>query len=347
MQTVTSIVDLEHRPMSSQNWEDINDPNLDRKLDAITAGALPHVKQHLLTKISRVNCKVIVDYISALQVEVGPSESYRISTIQALKHFVDFHKPKTFAEMERQDVIDFLDSFRKPESVDPLHKWIGTHGFYRIVLMRFFRWLYSPDLPQRNRPKPAIMENVPKLKRREVSIYKPTDLWTEEDDALFFKYCPSARDRCWHAVSRDTGCRPHELLKLKIKDVIVQQLDSGYQIARINVNGKTGTRNVRLNNSYPRLKDWLSNGHPIPGNPNAYLFCGYGTKNIGRRLNPHTINTMYEKHKKVTFPKLLDDPLVTEEDRRKIRELLKNLGIRMLGGTRLQLKYQNSSRIQF
>jgi hypothetical protein len=31
---------------------------------------------------------------------------------------------------------------------------------------------------------------------------------------------------------------------------------------------------------------------------------------------------MYEKYKKVTFPKLLDDPLVTEEDKRKIRDLL-------------------------
>ena len=264
-----------------------------------------------------------MDYISALQVEVGPSESYRIGTIHALKHFAEFHKPKTFAEIQRQDVIDFLDSFRKPESVDPMHKWVGTHGFYRIILMRFFRWLYAPDLPQNKRSRPPIMENVPKLRRKEISVYRPTDLWTEEDDALFFKYCPSARDRCWHAVSRDTGCRPHELLKLKIKDVIVQQLDSGYQIARINVNGKTGTRNVRINNAYPRLKDWLSNGHPIPGNPNAYLFCGFGSKNMGRRLNPHTINTMYEKHKKVAFPKLLDDPLVKEEDKHKIRDLLK------------------------
>jgi hypothetical protein len=39
--------------------------------------------------------------------------------------------------------------------------------------MRFFRWLYSPDLPPRNRPKPAIMENIPKLRRKEISIYGP------------------------------------------------------------------------------------------------------------------------------------------------------------------------------
>ena len=83
-----------------------------------------------------------------------------------------------------------------------------------------------------------MMENIPKLKRKEISIYKPTDLWTEEDDFIFYKYCPSSRDRCWHAVARDTGCRPHEMLRLKIKDVIAQQIEGGYQIARIMVNGK-------------------------------------------------------------------------------------------------------------
>ena len=114
------------------------------------------------------------------------------------------------------------------------------------------------------------------------------------------------------------------MLKLKIKDVVAQRLEGGYQIARITVNGKTVTRHVRLNNSYPRLKEWLSNGgHPFPGNPNAALFCGYGTKNLGRRVVPHTINAMYERYKKVVFPRLLNDPLVPEDDKRKIRDLLK------------------------
>jgi hypothetical protein len=167
------------------------------------------------------------------------------------------------------------------------------------------------------------MENIPKIKRKETSIYKPTDLWTEEDDALFYKYCPSPRDRCWHAVSRDTGCRPHELLKLKIKDIVLEQRDDGRQVARIRVNGKTGTRNVRIYNSYPRLKEWLANGHPFPGLPDAALFCGSGKKNTGKRLAPHSIGARYEYYKKIAFPKLLDDPLVLEEDKRKIRELLK------------------------
>ena len=301
------------------------DPNFDRKLDLITAGARPFVKENLLTRITRENCVIITNYIIAMQTEINPSQTYRIDAINKLKHFVELHNPKSFRDITRQDIIDFLDSLRNPESVDPLHKWIGTHETYRIILLRFFRWLHRPndDTPHKKRPKPTIMENIPKIKRKETSIYKPTDLWTEEDDALFYKYCASSRDRCWHAVSRDTGCRPHELLKLKIKDIVSEQRNDGRQVARIRVNGKTGTRNVRIYNSYPRLKDWLVNGHPFPGFPDAALFCGSGKKNTGKRLAPHTINARYEYYKKISFPKLLEDPLVPEEDKRKIRELLK------------------------
>lgn len=187
------------------------DPNFDRKLDLITAGAKPYIKDHLLTRITRGNCLVIINYILALQTEINPAEQYRVSTIFKLKQLAERYNPKAFKDMTRQDIIDFLDRFRKPESVDPLHKWIGTYELTRIIFLRFFKWLHCPnhDIVHNKSPTPAVMQQIPLIKRRETSIYKPTDLWTEEDDALFYKYCPSSRDRCWHAVSRDTGCRPH------------------------------------------------------------------------------------------------------------------------------------------
>lgn len=107
--------------------------------------------------------------------------------------------------MTREDILSFLDSFRKPESVDPLHKWIGTYNLYAIHLMRFFKWLYYPDIEQNKRRKPIVIENIPQLKRKEKSIYKPTDLWTEQDDVIFLKYCPSKRIKCYRAVSRDAS----------------------------------------------------------------------------------------------------------------------------------------------
>jgi hypothetical protein len=68
-------------------------------------------------------------------------------------------------------------------------------------LMRFFRWLYYPDIEQSKRPKPKIIENIAKLKRKEQSIYKPSDLWTEEDDLLFLKYKKYGNDLQHPSVS--------------------------------------------------------------------------------------------------------------------------------------------------
>jgi integrase len=302
-----------------------DDPNFDRKLDLVIAGAHPYLKDHLLTRITRENCLLIMRYVMDLMTEINPAPDYRFDTIYKLKQLAEHYNPKSFHDLTRQDIVDYLDRFRKPESVDPLHKWIGTYEHTRIVFLRFFKWLYcrSYDIPYKKIPTPAVMQQIPTIKRKEVSIYKPTDLWTEEDDALFYKYCPSVRDKCWHAVARDTGCRPHEMLKLKIKDVAVQQLESGYQVARITVNGKTGVRHVRLNNSYPRLKDWLSHGgHPYPANPNSPLFCGTSRKNTDKRLARNTMFEIYSRYKKVHFPHLLQDPLVPEEDKRKIHDLL-------------------------
>jgi hypothetical protein len=80
--------------------------------------------------------------------------------------------------MTRQDIISFLDSFRKPDSSDPLRKWIGTYNTFRIIVLKFFKWLYYPDIEPCKRPKPEVVDNIPQLKRKEQSIYKPTDLWT-------------------------------------------------------------------------------------------------------------------------------------------------------------------------
>jgi integrase/recombinase XerD len=116
--------------------------------------------------------------------------------------------------------LSFLYKFRKTEDRDPLHKWIGTYNLKHEILRQFFTWLNDPNIERNHRSKPKIMENIAKFKRKEVSIYKPTDLWTGEDDLLFLRYCPSKRDRCYHTLSRDSSCRPHELLKLRAKDVV-------------------------------------------------------------------------------------------------------------------------------
>jgi integrase len=232
-----------------------------------------------------------------------------------------FHNQTPFKVLSRDDVLTYLNSLRKPETSDPLHGWIGTYDNYLIVITKFFKWFYNPDIEPRKRSRPKIVENIPKLKRKEESTYKPSDLWNKEDDLIFLRYCPNKRDRCYHAVARDTSCRPHELLKLRIKDIAFKTAGN-CQYAEVLVNGKTGSRHIPLIDSIPYVKDWLDQGHPHPSNSNAIFICGLG-KRIGRRILAISLAGIYSEYKQHFFPKLLENPNIPPEDKEKIRELLK------------------------
>jgi integrase len=305
---------------------------LDSKIDISTEGLTPQYGNRLRKTEPKMNAMIISKYIISMKAEINPSDRYREVVIKVLTKLSQFHNnsrnnddthgytSKSLLEIRREDILRYLDTLRKPESVDPLHKWIGTYNIYRIHLIRFFKWLYYHDLEQDKRPKPAVVDNIPQLKRKEQSIYKPTDLWTEEDDILFLKYCPNKRDRCYHAMSRDSSCRPHELLKLRIKDIVFK-VAGHYRYAEILVNGKTGSRHIPLINSIPYLKDWLDD-HPYGGNPNAVFLCGTG-RGLGRILQTTSLGQIYSHYKKNVFAKLLEDQSVPSEDKQKIRELLK------------------------
>jgi integrase/recombinase XerD len=299
----------------------------DRKIEAAIVG-LPREYSKLLNNISNNNALIIANYIISMKTEINLSDNYRKDLIKVLSKLAMFcccssnNNKLSFDRLGREDIVAFLNSFRKPEASDPLHKWIGTYNIYRIHLMRFFKWLYYPDIESDKRPKPEVIENIPQLKRKETSIYKPTDLWTASDDLLFLTYCPSKRIKCFHAMSKDTACRPHELLKLRIKDIMFKTTAANHQYAEVLVNGKTGSRHIPLIDSIPYIKDYLDHEHPQPGNPSAIFLCG-NRKSLGKAIKIQTIELIYRQYKKELFPKLLDDPNVPPEDKQKIKELLK------------------------
>jgi len=124
--------------------------DIDRKIEN-TVEELPSDCLNYLAKrvlpVSRKNVLIICDYIASLKSEVNPSRSYKSGTVIALcKLSIFFKNDKTFKEITREDLLSFLDSFHKNEGIDPLHKWIGTYNLYRVLLMRFFKWLYSPNI---------------------------------------------------------------------------------------------------------------------------------------------------------------------------------------------------------
>jgi integrase/recombinase XerD len=295
-------------------------PLLDRKIDEAAAGLTASFTNQLHS-IGEDNAATIAKYVGAIKSEVNPADHYRRDMITILCRFSKYNNNTFFKDVTRTAILGFLDSLRKTETQDPMHKWIGTYNLFRIHLLRFFKWLYSPDIEPDKRPKPSVIENISTLRRKETSIYKPSDLWTQQDDLLFLKYCPTKREKCYHAISRDTSCRPHEIVKLKIKDIVFKTTGN-YQYAEALVNGKTGSRPIPLIDSIPYLKDYLDHEHPQPGNPNAPLICGTG-RGLGRHITAMRIAMIYQEYKKQIFPKLLESPNVLPEDKQRIRELLK------------------------
>jgi hypothetical protein len=70
----------------------------------------------------------IADYLLALNTEINPSLAYKSNQLKALCYLSTFYKQKPFAKMSRDDVLAYLDSIRRPEESDLLHKWIGTYN---------------------------------------------------------------------------------------------------------------------------------------------------------------------------------------------------------------------------
>ena len=305
---------------------------LDEKIESVTAGLQDYFIR-LLKEQSSQNAETICDYVLAINIESNASLHHRSSQIRTLSYISNFHKQKPFSKMIRDVILQYLNSNRRTEEADPLHKWIGTYNLRRIYLMRFFKWLYYPEAEPPKRPIPDVVKNIPTFKRKEQSIYKPTDLWTEQDDALFLKYCPSKRDRCYHMFAYDSSCRPHEILGLKIRSIVFKTAGD-HQYAEVLVGGKTGTRPIPLFSALPYIKDWLDS-HPQRGNPNAYFIPSMDRKHkkFGNKMKSVSINSIYRNYKLDFFPALLEDPKVPPEDKQKIRELLQSHGILMCSDT--------------
>lgn len=91
--------------------------------------------------LSKTNEDIIKEYFDAMQTETNPSVSCVNTNRNTLTHF---HRNKPFAEMKMEDIISYLNSHRKSDEIDPLHKWIGTYNSRISNIIRFFKWLYYP-----------------------------------------------------------------------------------------------------------------------------------------------------------------------------------------------------------
>jgi hypothetical protein len=126
--------------------------------------------------IGRQNIETICNYLIAITAEINPTLPHKKNILKVLCYLSEYHNNlKSFKHMTRSDILAYLDSLRRPEASDPQHKWIGTYNLRQMYFLRFFRWLYNPEIKPDDRPTPDIMKNIPQLKRLEHTTIKPTE----------------------------------------------------------------------------------------------------------------------------------------------------------------------------
>jgi integrase len=300
--------------------------NIQEKIDILTAGALPYYNSIFkqLALANPQNADILYEFVTAEHNERNVKLSTRLTHIKIIYSFARFLRHKDFLQVTKQDTMQYLSSLRKTELQDPSHRWIGTYNTRQMVLSKFFKWLYNRNEPDYSkRLTPPCMHGVKTLPRKEKSPYTPSDIWTNEDHAIFLKYCPEKRDKCYHSMANDTSCRPHELLSLKIKDIMFKVSSTGMQYAEVHITeSKTKPRTLPLIFSIPYLKDWIDS-HPMANNLHAFLFPSLGDSNFGEKFSENALYKLYTRtYQKRYFPKLLEDPNTPDRDKAYIKNML-------------------------
>lgn len=315
----------------------INEEELEKKIDYITQSFPQNFLKNKLKNLARKNpdnANVICDYIIVEQTEFNIKDSTKKGKIKALVYLSNYlQDTKSFKEMAKQDILDHLNTFRKPSNNIKSNnssnnyndnKWIGTYNFRQMIFSKFFKWLYNPDEPiSKNRQTPACMIGIKKLPRKIQSRYNPSDIWDPREHSIFLKYCPLKRDKCYHAIANDTSARPHELLNLRIKDIKFHLTEEGKQYAIVRItDGKTGAITVPLFHSIPYLKEWIQQEHPTGSNPDSWLFVTIGKKQHCSKLSHPGLVNRYDYYKKKYFPTLLANQSIPAPDKSWIKNML-------------------------
>ncbi len=172
-----------HNSLSNKRTE-----KLKNSIDLICKYQKPFIKKSLdkLLENSVENAEILCNYIIVEQNEINIKESTKEGKIKVILDLIRFLNFKDLRMVTKEDILAYLNRYRKPEEIDSDHRWIGTWNNRHLILLKFFRWLHDPYNPEiKNRKTPNCMNGVKRLKRREVSRYKPADLWTQGECDVF------------------------------------------------------------------------------------------------------------------------------------------------------------------
>jgi len=229
------------------------DIDIDRYIDALKQRKFPKSsgssKKIKLRKshASKHNISVMLDFFTAKKAsgkwKSMQTERNYIFNLHGLAEFLGDIK---FEEVGKKEIIGYLDllgrkvSYRTKRKLTPL-----TIEVAKSRLLALYRWLNGNELPK------FLVEMDLKVDLSPITV-KPEQLLNEDEVKIMIELADNARDKAIVAFLYESGCRIGEFLNMHIKDVSFDKFG-----AIVHVSGKTGSRDIRIVNCVPYLKEWI------------------------------------------------------------------------------------------
>jgi len=183
-----------------------------------------------------------------------------LSVCKTERYLYDLHKftkllNKELKVASKQDIQKVIAEIEKGE-------WSPhTKHSFKVMIKKVYRFISGID------EKGVYPENVRWIRTGVKNGHKklPEDLLIEKEVELMIRNAIGVRDKALISFLWESGCRIGEIGNMKIKDVVFDEYG-----AKINLNGKTGSRRIRIVNSAPYLQEWI-NQHPR-NEHNGYLW---------------------------------------------------------------------------
>lgn len=225
-----------------------------------------------------------------------------LSTGRAVRHVYNGKKlakwlEKDFDDADKQDIKELVGTIEQSDYA------AKTKKNYKTALKKIYQMLedYDQGYPDKvSWFKVTTSSNGNKL---------PDEILTKKEVKRIINQTSKPRDRAFISTLYESGCRIGEFLPLQMKHLEFD--DKG---AKLMVNGKTGSRRIRVVSSVPYLKKWIDN-HPKKDDHHAPIwYSRYSNKRlsysrarslihslvdeagIDKRANPHAFRHARATH---------------------------------------------------
>ena len=242
--------------------------------------------KQLQAELSEYNFELIQKYDKEMVVQgiKNPTRHLHLNRLLSLSRRLK----KDWKDATKDDIKNVIFVIMKTYSDD------GEETEYtydhKKILKIFLRWhklgnrSFQYCLKKYRIGDPPETEDI--VMKKPKSKLKRDDLISDTEKQWLLEACQSSRDKALIDLGLDGGPRPGELLSLKIKNVMHDK--NGYVI---NVEGKTGVRQVLVVESTPNLARWLSE-HPFKENRDAPLWINLEKTKYGQPLTYSSVRAL-------------------------------------------------------